>query len=125
MRIRSSRTNRSYDFMGVWNIKQSKPIHSGNPRKEPRQAEDHRRDIHTPKQNEMRGGGEPSVYTGHLVLPWHSAPVGDPHVVPRVVPLVPDARGMAVRVRRARLRAREGPGDDLERSEAYPWPDRQ
>ena len=28
--------------MGVWNIKPGKLIHSGNPRKEPRQAGDHR-----------------------------------------------------------------------------------
>ena len=71
--------------MWVWNIKQGKPIHSGNPRsqarREPRQAGDHRRDIHTPKQNGIRGGGEPSVDTGLLVPPWHSAPVRDPHVV--------------------------------------------
>ena len=58
-----------------------------------------------PSKTEFGGGGEPSEVTGLLVPPWHSAPVGDPHVVPRVVPLVPDARGMAVRVRRARLRA--------------------
>ena len=92
--------------MGVWNIKPVKLIHSRNLRKAPRQARDHRRDIHTPKQNGIRGGGEPSVVTGLLVPPWHSALVGDPHMAPRVVPLVPDARGMAVRVRRARLRAR-------------------